>query len=306
MLVNGMDTRDISIVIQGAVDKINTPKCVKSLRKYFPGSQIIVSTWEGTNINALDADDFILSKDPGGFRDKFCTTFVNNTLRQIVSTKAGVARATGQYILKIRSDLIFKSSNFLNLFTAYPHRNSDKPVFSQRVIFSSFFTKSFCSSKTIDQPLPFHVSDWFVFGYADDVQFLYDIELPKEPLNSWYLSEINYQGVKPNLLGASHRYAPEQYIFFSACAKVYPEIEFAHYMDYTRDNITWSDRLIANNCIILDPWQCRFICGKARAGNDRYKKWTIFPITVPKSLKKGLYLNKKFNTLYKKYCVNGE
>lgn len=66
-----MDTRDISIVIQGAVDKINTPKCVKSLRKYFPGSQIIVSTWEGTNINALDADDFILSKDPGGFRVNF-------------------------------------------------------------------------------------------------------------------------------------------------------------------------------------------------------------------------------------------
>lgn len=306
MIVNGINTKDISVVVQGAVDKVNTPKSIKSLRKHFPGAQIILSTWEGTNTDALEADDIVLSKDPGGFRDKFCTTFVNNTLRQVVSTQAGIAKARGRYILKIRSDLIFKSCQFLNWFEAYPHRNSDKPVFNQRIIFSSFFTKTFCSTETIDQPLPFHVSDWFVFGDADDVRFLYDITLPEEPLNSWYLFEINYQGVKPNLLGASHRYAPEQYIFFMTCAKVYPQIAFDHYMDYSRDNIAWSERLIANNCIVLDPWQCRFICGKAKAGNDRYRRWTIFPFTIPKTLEKGLCLNQKFNVLYNKYCVDGE
>lgn len=306
MIVNGIDTKDISVVVQGAVDPVNTPKCIKSLHKHLPGAQIILSTWKGANVEGLEVDEVVLSEDPGGFRDKYCTTFVNNTLRQVVSTHAGMKHAIGKYILKIRSDLIFLSCHFLELFTAYPHRNFDMPVFHERVIFSSFFTKEFCSSKTIDQPLPFHVSDWFVFGNADDVHFLYDITFPKEPFNSWYLAESNYRSVKKNLLKASHQYAPEQYIFFSACRKVYPEIKFEHYMDYTCDNIKWSERLIANNCIILDPWQCRFVCGKVKAGKDRYKKWTIFPFTIPKTLKKGLYLNEKFDILYNRYCADGE
>lgn len=306
MIVNGIDTKDISVVVQGAVDKMNTPKCIHSLRKHLPGAQIVLSSWVGTDISNLLVDDIVLSADPGGFKDKLCTTFTNNTLRQIVSTQAGIKKAVGKYILKIRSDLIFRSCDFLKWFTAYPDHNLEKPVFSQRIIFSSFFTKAFCSTETVDQPLPFHVSDWFVFGTAEDIRFLYDIDLPQEPYNSWYLSEINYQSVKPNLLGATHRYAPEQYIFYSACAKVYPEIKFDHYMDYTRENIQWSDRLIANNCIILDPWQSKFICGKKKAGNDRYKRWSLLPFTLPKTLVKGLYLNSKFNELYKQYCIDGE
>ena len=46
MIINGIDTNDISVVVQGAIDQINTPKCLRSIRKRLPGAEIILSTWE--------------------------------------------------------------------------------------------------------------------------------------------------------------------------------------------------------------------------------------------------------------------
>lgn len=60
-----MDTKDISVIVQGAINKNETIKCLQSIRHYLPGAEIILSTWEGSNITDLDYDNLILSKDPG-------------------------------------------------------------------------------------------------------------------------------------------------------------------------------------------------------------------------------------------------
>ena len=60
-----MDTKDISVIVQGAINKNETIKCLQSIRQYLPGAEIILSTWEGSNITDLDYDNLILSKDPG-------------------------------------------------------------------------------------------------------------------------------------------------------------------------------------------------------------------------------------------------
>ena len=65
MIINGIDTNDISVVVQGAIDQINTPKCLRSIRKRLPGAEIILSTWEGSPIDGLDYDKLVLNKDPG-------------------------------------------------------------------------------------------------------------------------------------------------------------------------------------------------------------------------------------------------
>lgn len=41
MVINIIDTKDISVVVQGAIDKGYTPLCLKSIRKYLPESEII-------------------------------------------------------------------------------------------------------------------------------------------------------------------------------------------------------------------------------------------------------------------------
>ena len=52
-----IQNKDITIVVQGPVDPVNTPKCIASIRKYFKGSKIILSTWEGTDTYGLDFDE---------------------------------------------------------------------------------------------------------------------------------------------------------------------------------------------------------------------------------------------------------
>ena len=303
MVIQRINTGDISIIIQGAVDPVNTPLCLNSIRKQLPGAEIILSTWQGTDTASLNCDTVLYCEDPGGTRDKQSHSFVNNTLRQLVSTKAGVAKAAGKYILKMRSDLILKSNRFLSHFEDFPMRRGQYALFRHRVIASSFFSKKFCSSRTESQPLPFHLNDWFVFGLAEDVSLLYASPLPDEPENAWYLTLHPYPGVKTNLLHCSHRYAPEQYIFFQACKNRFPQIQFEHYLDYDRENILWSEQIIANNCIILNPSQFRFICGKKKTGTDYYKRWTKHESLIPKTLKMGLYTYRTFCKDYKKYCL---
>ena len=41
-----MKTSDISVLIQGSIDDILTDKCIKSVKKFLPDSEIIISTWK--------------------------------------------------------------------------------------------------------------------------------------------------------------------------------------------------------------------------------------------------------------------
>ena len=84
------------------------------IRKYLPKSKIILSTWDGSNVNGLDYDIVIFNKDPGG---SLCSAnddkILNNVNREIVSTLAGLKVCKTKYVFKIRSDLIIKSNKIL-------------------------------------------------------------------------------------------------------------------------------------------------------------------------------------------------
>ena len=57
---------DISIVVQGSVEnREETIKCLNSIRKILPQAEIILSTWEDSDIVNLDYDKLVLNKDPG-------------------------------------------------------------------------------------------------------------------------------------------------------------------------------------------------------------------------------------------------
>lgn len=301
MVVNGIDTADISVVVQGAVSPEITRKCLRQLRKFLPGSEIILSTWEGTSLHGLEYDKVQLNKDPGGYQDRYVKSFTNNLLRQLVSTQGGVALAERKYILKLRSDLIITGTKFLRFFESFPERDSKYLHFSHRIIVSSFFSKKYLYYANITQPVPFHVSDWLAFGLAEDIRKLFCTELPIEPDFSWYLFENKKATVKPNLCGASHRFAPEQHITLASFQGTFP-IAFDHYMDYTEETIRLSERLIANNYIILSPNDFSIYCGKNGNGKDHYKRWSKYPITIPTVLWKGLYRPYIFAKDYQQYC----
>ena len=64
------DNHKLSIVIQGKVDntqhnngKSITQLSIDSCRKFFPGAEIILSTWSGDNFDLENFDKLVLSED---------------------------------------------------------------------------------------------------------------------------------------------------------------------------------------------------------------------------------------------------
>lgn len=108
-------SKDISVVVQGAINPTETPKTLKSIREYLPDAQIILSTWEGADVNGLDYDILIENKDPGTVLliSRKNKKIYNNVNRQLLSIQEGLKKVERKYTLKFRSDLILENANFL-------------------------------------------------------------------------------------------------------------------------------------------------------------------------------------------------
>ena len=300
-MITKIQSSEISVVVQGAIDQNNTPLCITSIRKYLPKAEIILSTWEGSDTENLDYDILVLNKDPGGYSD-ICTKFVNNLNRQLVSTSNGIKKASKKYCLKLRSDLILKSSNFLKYYMKFDKRDEKYSVFRERVIFCSLFFKRYMGEVgSVLMPTPFHISDWLAFGLKEDIGMLFGVKLAEEPQNTDYLVKNKIKTLKFNLFGASHQYAPEQYIFYQMLKENKKDVaEFRNILDFNNENITESEKYIVNNCIPLDANQFNIYCGKN--GVDPYRIWSQCYLTIPEYIWEGLYRYDIFLKDYIKYC----
>ena len=69
--IKRVNLEDITFIIQGKIcnkDKYHresTKHALKTIRKNFKKSQIILSTWEGEDVSGLEYDKVIFNKDPG-------------------------------------------------------------------------------------------------------------------------------------------------------------------------------------------------------------------------------------------------
>lgn len=300
MIINGIDTKDISVVVQGAIDKENTLKCLKSIRKHLAGSEIILSTWEGANTDGLDFDKVLYNKDPKNFRDgKSNTPF--NLNRQLVSSKNGILASERKYCIKVRSDIVFCSNNFLYYYNKFPERDTKYRVFKERVIFCSLVFRRYVGEASgIVTPMPFHISDWFAFGLKEDILLLFDIDLPNERAFVNYLITNRIYTARRLQFNSSIHYAPEQYIFMNCIKKKLDIPRFDNIIDFTSENIEFSDRVIANNCIVLDPPQAKLYCAKNKP--VPYRDWSKFNSRLPVPVWEGLYRYDVFVKEYRKYC----
>ena len=108
-------SKDLSVVVQGAVSPLETALCLKSVRKYLPEAQIILSTWNGSDISHFDGlyDEIVLSDDPGAVIFDIKDKKTNSLNRILVSSREGIKVAKKTYVLRIRTDLILKNNNLL-------------------------------------------------------------------------------------------------------------------------------------------------------------------------------------------------
>ena len=113
-----INSKDISVVVQGPIRTDITSKCIKSIRQFLPDSEIILSTWKNEDISQLDYDKLVLCDDPGAtlLCVKHKKQIYNNMNRQLVTVKEGLKLANRKYVLKLRTDLILTNANFLDFW----------------------------------------------------------------------------------------------------------------------------------------------------------------------------------------------
>ena len=193
--MKNIDSEDISIVVQGPViGKESDPPsfqltkiCVESLRQLFPKSEIILSTWSEISQHWIKYDKLIINEEPPEI-ERITTTRkdVNyNGNRLICTTANGIRASTRDYVLKVRSDIMFTSSVFLESFTSYIARDSSFQVSEHRIIIPELLT-----SVNL-----FSINDWVSFGTRHDMLKLWDIPFMQKLLpisNDLFMNNEQY------------------------------------------------------------------------------------------------------------------
>lgn len=278
--------KDISVVIQGAVSGQQTIDCLNSVRNFLPNSEIILSTWEGTKVDHLDFDKVILNKDPGGLHQVLMSA--NNFKRQLISTKNGVNEVKRKYTIKLRTDFFLTSCDFLKYFDLFQKRNEKYLIFTHRVIVLSSYSRFF-SDTNYNPPIFFHPSDFFFFGFTEDLKkYFNSVDLPEdEELYSWkykYPNKTPYPCV-------CWRYSPEQFLCLGIVKKKFPNIKYDDWSDVNDyGTFLMSEKILSNNFIFLDS----DMSGVASVKHD----WILkHEYQVPGLINFSIFLEK-----YKKYC----
>lgn len=248
-----IESSEITVVVQGAVLP-ETKECLESIRKHLPGSKIILSTWAGSDLSDFDADEKILNIDPGAFTYEIeGRKRTNNINRQIVSTLNGLKKVKTKYALKIRTDFKILKSTFLDYFDAFPKYPNDKSwkIFKHKVI-------NYCDLPENCMKIPFFVTDFAFFGLTEDLLFLFDIPLESEEWGMWFKDK---KPSNPDLFNYWHadlaRFAPEEYIIFSALSKIQKDI-FSVVPDWTyseKEQFEKGNLFVISNFITLDHRQ---------------------------------------------------
>lgn len=246
-------SKDISVIVQGAIDRKYIYKTLKSIRKFLPNAEIILSTWEGTDVSGLDYDILQLNEDPGA--EVFTPSGKRqNQNRQILSTQNGIKLATRKYVLKLRSDMQIKGTKFLTYFGKYKKRNDECKILKERVLINSLYTRKPLYTKVIRgehilQPYLFHVSDWMMFGLREDMINIWDIPLAPEPETSQYF--VNHPDL-PHDKGCLTRWHAEQYIWLEFLKKNGINHNYENYWIYDKNYERLSELSIVNNTTLLE------------------------------------------------------
>lgn len=240
---------DITIVFQGPVvgGPEGTARLIRLTRRALLHSPIILSTWIGTDLADIDVDTVLLSEDPGtlpGIKRRDGPGEPNNINRQIVSTQAGVQKATTRYTLKLRTDCALERTAFLTLFDRL-RRHDGVP----RIVASSLFT----IDPWMFEQLPYHVSDWVQFGETPALQTYWSLPYMAHQDATYY--ERHPHARHSTFLDRRFRtrWAVEQYLAMHYARHLGFPMP-AYHNDIAPAVLAGHRHFLARHVLILDPW----------------------------------------------------
>ena len=285
---------DISVVVQGPVvgkpgdayEQRLTRRCLDSVRAHLPSAEIVLSTWAGADVSDLPFDRLVESEDPGGMR---CDPFPNtrwstptpyNANRQVVSTRNGLREATRPVAMKLRGDMVLTGTGFLRYFLRYPKRADGWRILRDRVVIPDWFTRN----PRGPRKQPHHPSDWFHFGWREDLLDMWDTPLTDAAMPLWYETHPRPPELTDTWL--LYRYTVEQCVWLGFLRK-HGEVDFDHKLDARPHVVKESELIFANNLVVasMAELDLRFL----KYGSSRVDWGT-------------LYTHGDWQRLYRDYC----
>ena len=252
--------RDFSIVVQGPIhsspenkgSRDITVRCLASIRRFFPGAELVLSTWNGAATDGLDCDVLVKSEDPGAvaFTDAQPPTGFNNTNRQIVSTRAGMEAASREFAVKFRGDFYFESACLLELGESLscPLRGA---AFRSRIHLGPYLT----GNPRRHRPAPFFFSDLLQAGRLEDLRKLWNIPLAPEPETTRWLETHAGSSFFPVHEGVKLRLFPEQYIIVAFLATQNRHFRLDHPYDISPRKLLASEKFLLESFRVIEVAQ---------------------------------------------------
>ena len=292
MMKKNIDSSDISVVVQGAIEKDNIIECLSSIRKSLPKAEIILSTWEGSDTKGLDYDILVENKDPGSFPcDEISNSVPNNINRQLVSTKNGLDKVQRKYALKLRTDFKINSNEFLNYYNEYNVFDKEFSYFEQRIVACSVYSRN-PRYKFDALVMPYCPSDFFFFGLTNDVKRLFDIDLITSNEDKRYFEVHSERQPERTYPIGLCRFMPEQFLWIGFLKKYIKDLHCEHRDHINAKNIILTEKTFANNFVLASNEQL---------GINSFM-YNLFNKGVPETC----FTHDDWLCLYKKYCLDDD
>ena len=305
------ESKDITIISHGKIEPV-TSQAIKLLRQLFPKSRIILSTWKDSDTKGIEYDTLIENEDPGAKVFNVPENAVknndgsvsfsikgreyrnypkpNNVNRIIKTLQSALDAADTKYTLRLRTDIVLRSKNFLKYWDKFPKYNGRYKIFEHRIINDSSFAQFAHVMKDGIQLLPFHMSDWIHFGLTNDIKLLYSCPLQDLENSAQYWYKRERKQYEP-FLDAGWQYPPETYVLYSLVKHKFPDVAFKDSDDYNRENMSVSNRVMADNFIFVDQDDFKFEIEKY----PNLKMWSS-------EIYDGFITHREWQNLYKTYC----
>jgi len=282
--------KDISVIVQGAVTS-DTKKTFESIREYLPGATIILSTWKESKTDDLGFDYLVINEDPGAFPcDKFENSIINNVNRQIVSTNGGLKLCHTKYAIKMRTDFYLTGNRFVSYFKNEESFDKNWQFLNERVIACTLYSRNPRSNIKM-LCMPYCVSDFFYFGYTEDIRELFDIDLVSSLDEKMYFEIHPEEESKLVYKPALCRFMPEQTIWMGFVKKHVADLDCSCRDHLTPKNIEITERTIANNVSLYSYENLEI---------DTFSE-NLFKKGIPENC----FTRSDWLELYKYYCEGG-
>lgn len=265
-----MPNEQITVVVQGPIAPIGIAyEVMQSIRTVLPGSPVVLSTWKSAGskpdhdladaVRLLDADDTVLSPLPRAPLFDPHNGVRSNLVRMLLSTRAGLQRATTPYALKLRTDTPLVSAGFRSaLADLFRERDSEFSVLDQKIVVPGMYTRavfppSILGEKNPKWPAVLHLSDWAVFGTTADLLTLYSVPDP-EPDYYGYMSKVwpSLPDDAPYRHQSNLRFPPEMHIGLHAIGRPLG-LDPEHYLAIDDETARRGAEALLSNAVVLSP-----------------------------------------------------